>query len=213
MVSDELKVPTTICIRKWNQYPRQFCIPYLGDGDKTSVRRILKSLPSLLLAYLTKESYQTSDNQGECLLLQLPIELLLVILGHTSPLMKLCIRRVCRTLRACVARLEHAALAHCDRISRGYIITSHERTRYILMIRRDKYRLKDQPLNYPRLLPLNTIFRGRANDRRLPQGRIHFCSHISFFIRCLYQCLRDLRYVRMQCNGPEHVQKTAMANT
>lgn len=85
MVSHEHEVPTTFRIGEWNQWPRRYCIPSLGDderskaGIKTSVKKILRSLPLPFLACLIKEKGHTyieseTHNQTESPLLQPPVD-------------------------------------------------------------------------------------------------------------------------------------------
>lgn len=58
MVSQKHDVPAKFRIGDWNQWPRRYCISYLGDderssaGIKTSVKKILRSLRLPFLAAL-----------------------------------------------------------------------------------------------------------------------------------------------------------------
>lgn len=100
-------------------------IPYLGHNAHKSFLVWLKDRPlspsfwARSIKYrCNREKYKKAEsyNEEKSRLLQLPVELLLVILGYTDIVSKLCTRRVCNRLRACLAIIDRKALQNYENL-------------------------------------------------------------------------------------------------
>lgn len=122
--------------------------PTLGSLVLTRIRRALSPAywTGLIRYHVPYNAQETSQiqNHRDSPFLQLPAEILLSILEHTSDLERLCARQVCTRLRCCIGRLEQATVANSPTVA-CYALKLDQIVRYALMRRlNQRYRREDR---------------------------------------------------------------------
>lgn len=179
---------------------------------------------------INRKNYSRAElrNQEQSPLVGLPVEIMLEFLGYTDMVSKLCIRRVCARLRDSFPIIEQKAIDEWPKTiprSPDYLLDHNDKVQYILMLRRDKrcqlrikYRKqlhqkpKHRESDCSGCLTIHSSSAFHPHELSTPPtsrtcsglgGRVTFFDHISFSSQCLFNALRDFRYLTIRATPNE----------